>query len=778
MSQLKWIQNVPFASKDLRHLRLWTAFIRFVKIAYHRCYASQKNKEEVVDLFACPVCHCVTSAPDSGQTPEEWAARLQTSMTVLQACKPHLQDKNYCQPCKFNGKKEPSSAFCSTCSEYLCKLCCNYHNRFKVSIDHDIIDNAATEKNGGDADVRSFCRCSLHNKMLKYYCQTHRYLCRSKCVIEHHRECQNLECIDNLCEAFQQDKSFCELEDKLKVLTNNFTMFLKHGEENMQNVRQQSDAIRKSVHTRVQEILDEVEILEASVLNRSPQYFREKITKPSEHLEKCNKVSAAIDTSRLIFDEASGKENSTFYFIILLRLFEHVKGYIVSLMTLKAAMNKVVFNFVPSEKVFHLLQGETLGKISRKSTNISLPLESVDSVYFTTVVDNGGAHYRMQNRGYQTGRRRAISSSNMTTLVVKMSKALLCHKTMTKCPMCLQSLTSPKVLHCMHIFCELCVSSSMSKERRGDEFMGMFTFPLCQYITSSQLYDETPELWASNLPDFSVVVSQDKKSVALDEIYCHPCQLDGKSENPTAQCNTCSEYLCETCVQYHKRFKISMNHAGTSLIPKNGVNEDPAVEYLSRCMIHGKRFKYYCQSHQYLCCSKCVIVQHRGCPGLECIEHILENYLKGDWSIVLQKQLNTLAENYKSIRYHEKDSIQLIRTQSEDMKRSLNVWNEKMVQKVKDLQQLVLDSLEANQKNTESEISERLKECKSAIVALETSTFMVQAIRSTADKTQGFILFKKLSQQVDSYVSKQDSIYAKLCEFKLQFVPNEKMNIL
>ncbi|KAL3852726.1 hypothetical protein ACJMK2_016344 [Sinanodonta woodiana] len=359
-----------------------------------------------------------------------------------------------------------------------------------------------------------------------------------------------------------------------------------------------------------------------------------------------------------------------------------------------------------------------------------------------------------------------------------MSKSLPQNKTRTKCPMCLQSLISPKVLHCLHTFCELCVSLSMSKEKRGEEFVGMFTCPLCQCITSSMLTDETQELWASHLPNLSAVVARDETSVALDDIYCHPCKLDGKSENPIAHCITCPEYLCETCVQYHKRFKISMDHTVIPLIPKNGRKEDPAVEYLSRCMIHGKSFKYYCHAHQFLCCSKCVIVQHRGCSGLECIESVLDDYLKGDLKTVLQKQLDTLSENFRLIRDHDKNSIQLIRNQSEEMKMSFNVWKEKLVQTVNDLQQPVLDSLDKNQKDTEEEISERLKECRSAIVALETSTLMVQAIRSTADKTRAFIVFKKLSQQVDSYVSKLDSIYAKLGEFNLEFLPNKNMNIL
>ncbi|KAL3852725.1 hypothetical protein ACJMK2_016343 [Sinanodonta woodiana] len=381
-----------------------------------------KDKEEVVDLFRCPVSHYVTSAPESGETPEQWAARLPTNMTVLQACTSYLRDENYCQPCKFDGKNEASSAFCSTCSEYLCKVCSHYHKRFKVSMDHDIKDNTVQENNGRDADARSFCTCSLHNKILKYYCKTHKYLCCSKCFIESHRECQYFDCIDNLCEEFQKDKSFSELEDKLKVLTNNFAMLLKHEEENMQNVRHQSETIRRSVGTNVQEILDAVEILEASVLNRSAQYFKEKITTTSEHMEKCNKVLAAIDTSRLTVDEASSsKDNSTIYFIILVRLFEHVKSYTVSLMTLKATLNKEIFTFVPSEKVFYLLQDEPLGNISRKSTNIYLPLESVESVYFTTVADkivhNKDTDYRMPNRSYQTERRRAIPFCNMTTLV-------------------------------------------------------------------------------------------------------------------------------------------------------------------------------------------------------------------------------------------------------------------------------------------------------------------------------------------------------------------------
>ncbi|XP_052817947.1 tripartite motif-containing protein 45-like [Mya arenaria] len=95
---------------------------------------------------------------------------------------------------------------------------------------------------------------------------------------------------------------------------------------------------------------------------------------------------------------------------------------------------------------------------------------------------------------------------------------------------------------------------------------------------------------------------------------CGPC-LEEETEVPATKfCIDCEEHLCDTCVQYHRKVKLTKTHelidtgAGEQGFRKSDGHLDTF-----NCTIHQRVITHYCEKHDKLCCSKCIDGAHSIC---------------------------------------------------------------------------------------------------------------------------------------------------------------------
>ncbi|XP_052818300.1 uncharacterized protein LOC128244325 [Mya arenaria] len=107
------------------------------------------------------------------------------------------------------------------------------------------------------------------------------------------------------------------------------------------------------------------------------------------------------------------------------------------------------------------------------------------------------------------------------------------------------------------------------------------------------------------------------KGSADSTVYCQPCGEGGKRSVAQGICQTCEEYMCAPCVEYHKRLKMSRNHI---LLSKDKMpsfypsTKKSAIADTDYCNNHPKEMiKFYCPTHGDLGCGDCVVLDHRSC---------------------------------------------------------------------------------------------------------------------------------------------------------------------
>ena len=100
----------------------------------------------------------------------------------------HSSDEFYdifCEQCNLHGTYANADGFCVNCSEYMCKMCLMYHNRYMPEHTQQDARHMPTD----------FCaeKCSTHPRLLiKFYCQTCEEFACNECKTESHKNCDNI----------------------------------------------------------------------------------------------------------------------------------------------------------------------------------------------------------------------------------------------------------------------------------------------------------------------------------------------------------------------------------------------------------------------------------------------------------------------------------------------------------------------------------------------------------------------------------------------------------
>ena len=88
------------------------------------------------------------------------------------------------------------------------------------------------------------------------------------------------------------------------------------------------------------------------------------------------------------------------------------------------------------------------------------------------------------------------------------------------------------------------------------------------------------------------------------------CQSGMDNHQAVAKCLDCQHYLCESCMNMHKKLNVFVNHRTVSL---SDIKEDVrTLEQKRYCSEHeGEELKLYCRTCQEVICRDCTIVTHK-----------------------------------------------------------------------------------------------------------------------------------------------------------------------
>ncbi|KAL3853756.1 hypothetical protein ACJMK2_017270 [Sinanodonta woodiana] len=101
-----------------------------------------------------------------------------------------------------------------------------------------------------------------------------------------------------------------------------------------------------------------------------------------------------------------------------------------------------------------------------------------------------------------------------------MAEALYSTSKQLCCPICLESLNSPKSLPCIHTFCEKCICKYASDYSKKALQSDTILCPVCRSPIPALANDENPKDWAAKLPTNIVVLSLSASDRTENNFLC------------------------------------------------------------------------------------------------------------------------------------------------------------------------------------------------------------------------------------------------------------------
>ncbi|RZF32843.1 hypothetical protein LSTR_LSTR009394 [Laodelphax striatellus] len=316
----------------------------------------------------------------------------------------------------------------------------------------------------------------------------------------------------------------------------------------------------------------------------------------------------------------------------------------------------------------------------------------------------------------------------------------------TKCSLCNDTFTNPKVLPCFHTFCESCLE-------RNQEHPDKITCSRCQQeciLTSRGI--------SGLLVDFAIssVIEADQGP----SVFCTSCK--SKTSDAVARCIDCENYLCPNCVMAHQFMHCFEGHRVLNLPIENGTmpngiikddtitkNNAGTENKLVLCSRHKTEpLKYFCRTCNMPVCKECTLMDHP--TGLHDCEHIAD---------AGPKQLELMSQAVQDGKTKATDIRNMLKNMEHTSGR-LQVQYHKAQNEINDTFQFYRSMLEERKQ-------ELLKELESVFSSKQMSLSVVgQKAQETVDKIYQTCEFYERLTKHASLV--ECLMFKKLLESKLQ----------
>ncbi|KAL3888176.1 hypothetical protein ACJMK2_000555 [Sinanodonta woodiana] len=184
------------------------------------------------------------------------------------------------------------------------------------------------------------------------------------------------------------------------------------------------------------------------------------------------------------------------------------------------------------------------------------------------------------------------------------------------CPICIGLFNVPRQLPCAHTFCQSCLQSYISSKTIEHEEKRCIKCPVCRITAWYVKQNKSASEWVSIFPVDTVIQSMLPTKLKLDRV-CDACNAEGSSVTATGLCAVCEEAMCDDCLNFHRKHKISKAHY--ILTMEEFMNNPQNVMKFAKgftCFDRDNDLIFYCNNHKIACCGICYFESHKTCSDV------------------------------------------------------------------------------------------------------------------------------------------------------------------
>nr|CCK33022.1 NHL domain protein Brain Tumour [Platynereis dumerilii] len=188
-----------------------------------------------------------------------------------------------------------------------------------------------------------------------------------------------------------------------------------------------------------------------------------------------------------------------------------------------------------------------------------------------------------------------LSTTDTMSLTSNSSEGDIENSLNTKCSLCNETYSIPKVLPCFHTFCQPCLEKII-------ETPDKLSCPECHqetFLTSAGIAAFPPDFAVNNVLEASVLEGA--------TLSCTGCK--SKHLLAVARCFDCPDFLCQDCERAHQYMKHFDGHRVISLGELQNNKEEYKVEKPVMCKKHRQEMlRFFCHTCNIPICKECTLV--------------------------------------------------------------------------------------------------------------------------------------------------------------------------
>ena len=179
-----------------------------------------------------------------------------------------------------------------------------------------------------------------------------------------------------------------------------------------------------------------------------------------------------------------------------------------------------------------------------------------------------------------------------------------------ECPICMKCYMQPKLLDCLHSFCQNCLQELRDRQDKENRKL---TCPVCRHET---ILTEKEVAALPNDIKLSAMVEEVNMQKKLlqgqgSEIKCQAC--DDRNQ-AISRCMDCDHFLCQECQRAHERMAVMKSHQIYTLAQlRSGeiIYKSKLRDFTPKCETHtDQNLSLYCNTCEKLICLMCSVLVH------------------------------------------------------------------------------------------------------------------------------------------------------------------------
>ncbi|XP_067662716.1 E3 ubiquitin-protein ligase TRIM56-like [Haliotis asinina] len=305
--------------------------------------------------------------------------------------------------------------------------------------------------------------------------------------------------------------------------------------------------------------------------------------------------------------------------------------------------------------------------------------------------------------------------SNMTSLSTPRKKPVPLED--ITCRLCQQPFSSPKLLSCLHSFCQLCIEERLTTEGGGH----VFQCPLCKHKTRLQT------LSASSLTTNYYILGRQRVYACRTSkaSNCVVCSLKGDSNEATRHCLDCGDRLCERCSTRHNSSTLTATHRVVSLSEiKDG--------RLDRHLL--QRVEPICEKH-----CECLVIFCKTCSGAFCVKCVVAEHSEHQFEMMdktVAKVRQSLKQTLSKVTSSSQDSVKILQAEMDQLNKEEEMFVSELTSSVAAVMEKISEkSSEVLEKGRRSFKEERTRKQR-----------MLELVNSESERRKEFV---RVCQQLE-----------------------------